>query len=62
MALQPFQYYICDLDNGEVKGTNEEQLASELAQSEDYFVIDARYNQWITCSGIPSEIEEFKVK
>ena len=36
-----FRYYIAETMNGEVTGTNDREIAKELAQYEECFVIDA---------------------
>ncbi len=43
-----FRYYIVDIIEIEINGTNDESLASEFAASEDYCVIDSEDGVWIT--------------
>lgn len=43
-----FRYYISDLENGNVAGTDSEQTARDFAQSEEYFVVDTKTGQWLT--------------
>ncbi len=43
-----FRYYISDLGNGNVAGTDSEQTARDFAQSEEYFVVDAKTGLWLT--------------
>lgn len=46
-----FRYYITDLMDGCIKGTNDEQTAKDFSQSEDYFVVDSERDEWLTSSG-----------
>ncbi len=43
-----FRYYISDLANGIVAGTDSEQTARDFAQSEEYFVVDTKTGKWVT--------------
>lgn len=54
-----FRYYRVSLFNGNVQGTNNEELARAYAESEDDFVIDAEMNKWLHPNGDEPEIEEF---
>lgn len=42
-AEQPpkFHYYVTDLSNGDVRGTNKENTAWSYAASDEHFVVDA---------------------
>lgn len=53
-----FRYYIADLFEGTVWGTNDENKAKGYAQCADYYVIDTEASVWIPESGEPIEIEE----
>ena len=35
-----FRFYITDLNNGDIKGSNNENLIKDLAYSDDYFIVD----------------------
>lgn len=37
-----FRYYITDLTEGTVLGTNSRQVADHFSECEDYFVVDAQ--------------------
>ena len=52
-----FKYYVTDLSSGSVKGTNNDATANELADSEDFFVVNAETGNWLT-SGSVEEIQE----
>jgi hypothetical protein len=49
--MSKFRYYITDLFDGCIKGTNDETKAAELAMCEDYFVVDTQIGIWLDQSG-----------
>ena len=53
-----FKYYVTDLLQGNVKGTNDDALALELSQSEDFFVVNAETGGWYLIGGDVKDIEE----
>lgn len=55
-----FQFYIVDLNEGNVVGTNSEAIAQDLAVSEEYFVIDSEKGEWIQPDDIRESIEEIE--
>jgi hypothetical protein len=48
------RFYIVDMREGEVRGTDSETTAKDYAQSEDHFVIDSRTDKWLI-SGLTSK-------
>ena len=42
-----YRYYIADCSGGDVRCTNDEDVANEHAQDEDNFVVDVQDNTWI---------------
>jgi hypothetical protein len=48
-----FRYYITDLFEGEVVGTEDRELAKSLSKSEDYFVLDSEKGVWFNNDGTP---------
>ena len=54
-----YRFYITDIFNGKILGTNSETVARELSQSEEYFVVDTQSNVWFNVNGEDLEIEEF---
>ncbi len=42
-----FIFYIMDLYDGSVKGTDDENLAKEYAKNEDFFVVNAESGMWL---------------
>jgi hypothetical protein len=53
-----FRYYITDLFDGAVKGTNSDEDAANYASSEDFFVVDAESGQWLQASGERAEVQD----
>lgn len=54
-----FRFYITDLMDGCIKGTNDEAIARSCATSEDMFVVDTETNMWLT-TGEDSEVPEIE--
>lgn len=57
-----FRYYIVDTIYGEVKGTNDIEVAEDLSASEDFYVIDVEDNQQIVINTVGErfDIKEFR--
>ncbi len=55
-----FKYYITDLYSGTIQGTNDESVARELANCEDYFVVNAETGNWLVPINEAKEVEQFK--
>ncbi len=55
-----FRFYISSIFNGEVKGTNDEKVAKNMAGSEDDFVVDSETGEWLLSDGTRQPIEELK--
>lgn len=53
-----FRFYIAELFNGQVVGTNDQETARDLAMSEEYFVIDSETGRWLVLDNTTIEIEE----
>jgi len=53
-----YLYYIVDTTDGTVAGTDDENLAKETAESEDYFVIDPTKGNWFQPDGKVEGIRE----
>jgi hypothetical protein len=54
-----FRYYISDLHDGTIKGTNDQEVADSLSHCEEYFVVDTETGNWISF-GDTETIQEFK--
>lgn len=57
MTMAKFRFYITDLNDGRVKGTNNESIAASYAYCEDFFVVDSEAGKWIAGNEI-LEVEE----
>ena len=55
--MAKFKYYITDIINCEVVGTDDRDLATNYAESEDFFVVDAEAGQWIQTDGEAVDVE-----
>ena len=55
--MAKFKYYITDVMNGEVVGTDDKDTAQEYAESDDYFVVDAESGRWLMSGGEDQDIE-----
>ena len=53
-----FRYYITNLHEGDVEGTNDNQVAIDFAASEDYFVVDSERGEWLQASGNAIPVED----
>ena len=53
-----FRYYITDLYEGVVAGTNDEDNARNFTSSDDYFVVDSDTGEWLTAEGKREPIKE----
>ena len=53
-----FRFYITDLYDGCIKGTDDPEAARAFAECEDYFVVDAETGSWLTSAQSDVEIEE----
>ena len=42
-----YKYYIVDLFNGDVKGTNSDDDALGFSTSQDFYVIDSESGEWL---------------
>lgn len=58
--MAKFRYYVTDVIDGNVKGTNDTATAEQLAGSEDYFVVDSEEGAWLQEGGVTEDIEEIK--
>ena len=56
-----YTYYITDLFEGNVTGTNDEKIAKDYALCEDYFVIEPAKNIWHTSDESELEIKESSI-
>ena len=52
-----FRFYITDLLEGTVVGTDDEAVAKNFADSADYFVVDAEEGRWLQSGDFNPEVE-----
>lgn len=43
-----FRYYITDIMDGRIVGTDSEEVAKDWAMTEDAFVVDTKTGEWLT--------------
>lgn len=53
-----FRYYITDLFEGAVRGTNELSVAKNFAESSDFFVVDCEEGKWLATEGESVDVVE----
>ena len=52
-----FRYYITDLFEGQIVGTDSDEDAESYAQSEDFFVVDSTTGEWLQPEGVRVKVE-----
>lgn len=52
-----FRFYITDLLEGKVVGTDDEAVAKNFADSADCFVVDAEEGRWLWSGDFNPEVE-----
>lgn len=57
--MAKFRFYITDLFDGRIVGTDSADQAQMLANCEDYFVVDTETGEWLTPDG-PVAVTEVK--
>lgn len=55
-----FRYYITNLHEGLVQGTDDETIAANCATSEDFFVVDTETGIWLGANNDQTDIQELK--
>lgn len=53
-----FRYYITDSFNGRIEGTNDTESAEELAECEEYFIVDTDTGEWLCAGGERVQIKK----
>ena len=53
-----FRYYVTDLMDGMIKGTNSRKVAQTYAESEEYFVVDSETGEWFQVGSTIFDIGE----
>lgn len=52
-----YRYIITNTLEGQMEGTNDEDVARDLAESEDYFVADVVSGRWLLAGGGEQEVK-----
>ena len=55
-----FKYYITDLFEGAIVGTDSDEDAESMAASEEHFVVDTSTGEWLTSDGTRQKIEAIR--
>lgn len=58
--MAKFRYYITDLFDGVIKGTDNKDTALSYAQCVDFFVVDTETGLWLCEANETVEIKEVK--
>jgi hypothetical protein len=53
-----FKFYITSMFTGDIRGTNDKDLAYNIALSEDDFVLDIENNCWVLSDGACMPVKE----
>jgi hypothetical protein len=53
-----FRFYITDTADGSIRGTNDELIARDYAESEDNFVVDTETGMWLQPDDGQEEVKE----
>lgn len=56
--MAKFRYYITNLHDGVIQGTDAEDVAIDLSLCEDFFVVDAEAGEWLSASGEAVAVRE----
>jgi len=56
-----FIYYIVSMIDGNVTGTDDGEVAEQLRDSEEHFVIEPEKNKWLQLDGEDVEIEMYGI-
>lgn len=54
-----FKYYVTDLYSGSIKGTNSDEDAQNIAECEDFFVVDSTTGEMLIPGCQRIDVEEF---
>lgn len=53
-----YKYYITNMFEGAIEGTNDKEVAYDTSMSTDYFVLETATGKWVTM-GEPAEVKPF---
>lgn len=52
-----FRFYVTDLFEGQIIGTDDPKVAADFAKSEEHFVVDTETGKWLTSDGKKRDIK-----
>jgi len=53
-----FRYYITNVYEGVIDGTNSPNVAKEFSLDEDYFVVDSEAGEWLRPDGTQNSVKD----
>lgn len=56
--MSKFRYYIASVMDGELKGTDNEEVVRQLCDSDECFIVDTATGMWVTMDMTEVEIAE----
>lgn len=56
--MAKFRYYITDLFDGVIRGTDNDETANSFASCEDFFVVDTHSGEWLASDNDRLEVQE----
>lgn len=56
--MPKFRYYIASVMDGELKGTDNEEVVRQLCDSDECFIVDTATGMWVTMDMTEVEIAE----
>lgn len=59
--MAKYRYYVTDLFDGAIKGTDNEEAAKSYATCEDFFVVDSHTGEWLTSENDRQAIKDVEV-
>ncbi len=58
--MSTFKFYITDLNDGVIHGTNDKEVAENYASCEDYFIVNTDTGKMLTSSGDEIDIKDIE--
>lgn len=58
--MPKFRYYITDIFNGKIIGTDDKTVAADFTATEDAFVVDTEEGVWMRTDECTADVEEYK--
>lgn len=58
--MAKFKYYVTNLFSGDIEGTNSDDKAKELAQCDEFYVVNAETGLWLAWDDGEIEVKEIE--